>query len=59
MNDWRRVRVRENIITRDGEVVFTAGVVYQVISKGEYSVTVKDNRGELSALYNSEFEVTV
>mgnify|MGYP001581982271 CR=1 FL=1 len=59
MIDWRSVRVRENIITRNGEVVFTAGVVYHVISKGDYSVIVKDNRGELSALYNSEFEVTV
>lgn len=54
-----RIRIRENISGTDGRVLFTAGVVYTVFKKGTFTVTVLDNFGELSALFNEEFVVTI
>lgn len=54
-----RIRIRENISGTDGRVLFTAGVVYTVVEKGYHGVTVFDNFGGLTALFNEEFVVTI
>lgn len=54
-----KIRIKENITGRDGTLYFTAGVVYHVVEKGDYSVTAYDNDGVLTALFNDEFVVSL
>lgn len=49
----------KDVVTSDGILCFKAGKVYKVRNREYYTVTLYDERGELNALLNGEFKVTL